>query len=35
MIVKETAEEEGRKPGLVVSELARMPRRMGYLLGPD
>ena len=35
MIAKETAEEEGRKPGLVVSELARMPRRMGYLLGPD
>ena len=35
MIAKETAEEQGRKPGLLVSELARMPRRMGYLLGPD
>lgn len=35
MIAKETAEERGRKPGLLVSELARMPRRMGYLLGPD
>lgn len=35
MIAKETAEEQGRKPNLLVSELARMPRRMGYLLGPD
>ena len=29
MIAKETAEEQGQRPGL----LARMPRRMGYLLG--
>ena len=35
MIAKETAEEHGREPGFVVSQLARMPRRMGYLLGPD
>jgi glycine/D-amino acid oxidase-like deaminating enzyme len=35
MIEKETAEENGRKPGFIVSQLARTPRRMGYLLGPD
>ena len=35
MIAKETAEEHGREPGFVVSQLARTPRRMGYLLGPD
>ncbi len=35
MIAKESAEENGRRPGFVVSQLARTPRRMGYLLGPD
>ena len=35
MIAKETAEEQGREPGFVVAQLARTPRRMGYLLGPD
>ncbi len=35
MIAKETAEEQGREPGFIVSQLARTPRRMGYLLGPD
>jgi glycine/D-amino acid oxidase-like deaminating enzyme len=35
MIAKETAEERGRKPGFLVSQLSRTPRRMGYLLGPD
>ena len=35
MIAKETAEERGEKPGFLVSQLARTPRRMGYLLGPD
>jgi len=35
MIAKETAEENGRTPGFLVSQLARTPRRMGYLLGPD
>jgi glycine/D-amino acid oxidase-like deaminating enzyme len=33
MIAKETAEEQGRQPNVLVSQLARMPRRMGYLLG--
>jgi len=33
MIAKETAEEQGRKPNPLVDQLARMPRRMGYLLG--
>jgi glycine/D-amino acid oxidase-like deaminating enzyme len=33
MIAKETAEEQGRRPNFLVSQLARMPRRMGYLLG--
>ena len=35
MIAKETAEEQGREPGFLVSQLARTPHRMGYLLGPD
>jgi glycine/D-amino acid oxidase-like deaminating enzyme len=35
MIAKETAEEQGREPGFLVTQLARSPRRMGYLLGPD
>ena len=33
MIAKETAEEQGREPGFFVSQLAKTPRRMGYLLG--
>jgi glycine/D-amino acid oxidase-like deaminating enzyme len=35
MIAKETAEERGQKPGFLVSQVARTPRRMGYLLGPE
>ena len=35
IIAKETAEEQGRTPGFIVRQLARTPRRMGYLLGPD
>ena len=35
MIAKETAEEQGRTPGFIVSQLSKTPRRMGYLLGPD
>ena len=35
MIAKETAEERGAAPGFLVRQLARTPRRMGYLLGPD
>ena len=34
IIAKETAEETGRRPNPVISAIARMPRRMGYLLGP-
>lgn len=34
MIAKETAEERGRRPNFFVDQLARTPRRMGYLLGP-
>jgi glycine/D-amino acid oxidase-like deaminating enzyme len=33
MISKETAEEQGRRPNPLIDQLARMPRRMGYLLG--
>jgi glycine/D-amino acid oxidase-like deaminating enzyme len=33
MIAEETAEERGRRPNFLVSQMARMPRRMGYLLG--
>ncbi len=33
MIAEETAEEHGRRPNPFVSQIARMPRRMGYLLG--
>jgi glycine/D-amino acid oxidase-like deaminating enzyme len=35
MIAKETAEEQGRRPNALVAQIARMPRRMGYLLGPE
>lgn len=34
MIAKETAEERGRTPNFFVDQLARTPRRLGYLLGP-
>src|SRR5579864_7318821 len=33
MIAKETAEERGRRPNFFVSQLARTPRRLGFLLG--
>jgi glycine/D-amino acid oxidase-like deaminating enzyme len=35
MIAKETAEEQGRRPNFMVSQISRTPRRLGYLLGPD
>ena len=35
MIAKETAEERGRRPNFLIDQLARTPRRLGYLLGPD
>jgi hypothetical protein len=28
-------EEEGKEPGMLLRELSRLPRRMGYHLGPD
>lgn len=34
IIAKDTAEERGRRPNPLVSLVAHMPRRMGYLLGP-
>jgi glycine/D-amino acid oxidase-like deaminating enzyme len=34
IIAKDTAEETGRRPNPVMSAIAHMPRRMGYLLGP-
>jgi glycine/D-amino acid oxidase-like deaminating enzyme len=34
IIAKDTAEERGKRPNLVMSAIARTPRRMGYLLGP-
>jgi glycine/D-amino acid oxidase-like deaminating enzyme len=33
MIAKETAEEQGRHPGFLVAQLAKTPRRLGFLLG--
>jgi glycine/D-amino acid oxidase-like deaminating enzyme len=33
MISKETAEEQGRRPNMLIDQIARMPRRMGYFLG--
>jgi glycine/D-amino acid oxidase-like deaminating enzyme len=34
IIAKDTAEERGRQPNLVANAIARLPRRLGYLLGP-
>jgi glycine/D-amino acid oxidase-like deaminating enzyme len=34
IIAKDTAEEEGRKPNPLATAIARLPRRLGYLLGP-
>jgi glycine/D-amino acid oxidase-like deaminating enzyme len=34
IIAKDTAEERGSRPNPVMAAIARMPRRMGYLLGP-
>ncbi|HEY1456131.1 MAG TPA: FAD-binding oxidoreductase [Candidatus Dormibacteraeota bacterium] len=35
MIAKETAEEQGRQPSFLATQLARTPRRLGFLLGPE
>ncbi|HEU0234821.1 MAG TPA: FAD-binding oxidoreductase [Candidatus Limnocylindrales bacterium] len=34
IVRRELAEEEGRRPGRVVAALSRLPRRLGYHLGP-
>jgi glycine/D-amino acid oxidase-like deaminating enzyme len=34
IIAKDTAEERGRKPNPVADAVARLPRKLGYLLGP-
>jgi hypothetical protein len=35
IVRRELAEEQGRRPGLVIRELSRLPRRLGYHLGPS
>src|SRR6266849_4334383 len=34
IIARDTAEEQGRNPSPLAGALARLPRRLGYLLGP-
>ena len=34
IIAKDSAEEQGRGPNPLASAIARLPRRLGYLLGP-
>ena len=34
IIAKDTAEEQGRRPNALANAIARMPRRLGYMLGP-
>ena len=34
IISYDTAEERGHRPNLLASVVAKMPRRLGYLLGP-
>jgi hypothetical protein len=34
MIRREDAEEAGRRPNRLLRELSRLPRRLGYHLGP-
>jgi glycine/D-amino acid oxidase-like deaminating enzyme len=35
MVRREQAEEAGRKPSRVIREITRIPRRLGYHLGPE
>ncbi len=35
MVRREAAEEAGRRPSLAIREITRIPRRLGYHLGPD
>ena len=32
---RESMEEDAREPGVVLRELSRLPRRIGYHLGPE
>jgi glycine/D-amino acid oxidase-like deaminating enzyme len=34
IVRKDEAEDEGRRPNVLIDQLARLPRRMGYHLGP-
>ena len=34
IVRRELAQERGRSPGWLVRQLSRLPRRMGYHLGP-
>jgi hypothetical protein len=34
MVAKDVAEDEGRSPNPLVNAIAKMPRRLGYHLGP-
>jgi hypothetical protein len=34
IIAYDTAEEQGRRPSVMTSLVAKLPRRLGYLLGP-
>jgi glycine/D-amino acid oxidase-like deaminating enzyme len=35
IVRRELAEEQGRRPGRILRELSRLPRRLGYHLGPS
>jgi hypothetical protein len=35
IVRRELAEERGRSAGPVLRELSRLPRRLGYHLGPE
>jgi hypothetical protein len=35
MVRRERAEEAGRRPSPAIREITRMPRRIGYHLGPE
>ncbi len=35
IVRRELAEEEGRRPGSIVGAISRLPRRLGYHLGPE
>jgi hypothetical protein len=34
IIAKDTAEETGRRPNPLANAIARLPRKLGYMLGP-